>query len=85
MSNQTQQHTLQAMANNYRNGHSWDHLDGEVCTKAADEIKQLRDKLERAEAFLTDIQQETRTGNIYSVSFKIGKYFANQSTNVQEV
>jgi hypothetical protein len=34
-------YTLKAMANNYRNGHSWDHLDGEVCIRAADEIKKL--------------------------------------------
>lgn len=41
----TQEYTLRAMANNYKNGHSWDHLDGEVVTKAADEIKRLREEL----------------------------------------
>lgn len=42
----TQVYALKAMANNYRNGHLWDHLDGEVCMKAADEIKQLKLMLE---------------------------------------
>ncbi len=37
----TQQFVLKAMAKNYADGHSWDHLDGEVCTKAADEISRL--------------------------------------------
>jgi hypothetical protein len=30
------------MAYNYAGGHSWDHLDGETCVKAADEIARLR-------------------------------------------
>ena len=38
----TQEFTLRAMAQNYSGGHSWDHLDGEVCLKAADEIRRLR-------------------------------------------
>ncbi|EGH20993.1 hypothetical protein PSYMO_05600 [Pseudomonas amygdali pv. mori str. 301020] len=38
---QSQRPTLRAMARNYRNGHSWDHLDGEACIKAADEIDRL--------------------------------------------
>jgi hypothetical protein len=33
------------MATNYSGGHSWDHLDGEACSKAEDEIKALRQKL----------------------------------------
>lgn len=44
----TQQYTLRAMATNYKNGHSWDHLDSEVVTKAADEIKRLQEELEHA-------------------------------------
>jgi hypothetical protein len=39
---QSQQYVLRAMALNYRNGHSWDHLDGEAATKAADEITRLQ-------------------------------------------
>jgi seryl-tRNA synthetase len=39
---QSQQYVLRAMALNYRNGHSWDHLDGEAVTKAADEITRLQ-------------------------------------------
>lgn len=42
---ETQEFTLRAMATNYSGGHSWDHLDGEACSKAADEIKALRQKL----------------------------------------
>ena len=41
----TQEHLLRAMATNYANGHSWDHLDGEACVKAADEIRSLRTAL----------------------------------------
>lgn len=41
----TQEFTLRAMAENYKNGHSWDHLDGEACIAAADEIKMLRSLL----------------------------------------
>lgn len=41
----TQQYTLRAMAQNYKNGHSWDHIDGDVVTKAADEIKRLEEEL----------------------------------------
>jgi hypothetical protein len=37
--------TLRAMAFNYRDGHRWDHLDGEAVTKAACEIDQLREAL----------------------------------------
>lgn len=39
---ETQEYVLRAMAANYAGGHSWDHLDGETCVKAADEIKRLR-------------------------------------------
>jgi hypothetical protein len=38
----TQEFTLRAMAQNYSGGHSCDHLDGEACLKAADEIRSLR-------------------------------------------
>lgn len=41
----TQEFLLRAMAQNYAGGHSWDHLDGEACTKAADEIKALRARI----------------------------------------
>ncbi|MDF0733584.1 hypothetical protein P0Y43_23100 [Pseudomonas entomophila] len=37
--------TLRAMASNYAGGHSWDHLDGEAVTRAADEIDALRGQL----------------------------------------
>lgn len=46
----TQEYILRAMAKNYAGGHSWDHLDGEACVKAADEIKRLREDYE----FLTE-------------------------------
>lgn len=44
----TQKYTLRAMATNYRNGHQWDHLDGEVATLAADEIERLETELKEA-------------------------------------
>jgi hypothetical protein len=43
----TIEYTLRAMAQNYAGGHSWDHLDGEACTKAADEIRMLRAGIKR--------------------------------------
>jgi len=39
---ESRQYVLRAMARNYRNGHSWDHLDGEAVSKAADEINRLQ-------------------------------------------
>lgn len=44
---ESQQYVLRAMTHNYRNGHSWDHLDGEVVRKAADEITRLQAEVER--------------------------------------
>lgn len=38
----TQEYVLRAMARNYADGNSWDHLDRETVLKAADEIKALR-------------------------------------------
>lgn len=38
----TQEFKLRAMALNYSNSHSWDHLDSETCLKAAAEICDLR-------------------------------------------
>lgn len=42
----TAEFKLRAMARNYRNGHSWDRLDCETCTAAADEIAKLRTAME---------------------------------------
>jgi len=52
----TQKYTLLAMAQNYRNGHCWDHLDGEVVTKAAAEIKALEERVAFAEGLLENAQ-----------------------------
>ena len=38
----TQEYTLRAMGRNYSGGHSWDRLDTECVTAAADEIRVLR-------------------------------------------
>lgn len=57
---QSQKYTLLAMANNYRNGHCWDHLDGEVVTKAADEITQLEEKLYKARVLFDSILDDPR-------------------------
>jgi hypothetical protein len=46
----TQEFTLRAMAQNYAGGHCWDHLDGEACLKAADEIARLREALRLAKS-----------------------------------
>jgi hypothetical protein len=46
----TQEFVLRAMAKNYAGGHSWDHLDGETCIKAADEIARLREALSLAKS-----------------------------------
>lgn len=45
---------LRAMARNYSEGHSWDHLDIEACEKAADEIRHLRAMLEAAPDTIRD-------------------------------
>jgi hypothetical protein len=58
----TQEFTLRAMVANYADGHSWDHLDGEACLNAADEIKALR---ELADARLQDVTRLTQEKNGY--------------------
>lgn len=52
----TQKYTLLAMVNNYRNGHSWDHLDGEVAILAADEIERLEKELKQARDVIKMLQ-----------------------------
>jgi hypothetical protein len=52
----SQKSILRAMEHNYRNGHSWDHLDGEAVTKAADEIERLETELRRNVALLLEVQ-----------------------------
>ncbi|WP_010486841.1 hypothetical protein [Pseudomonas sp. S9] len=47
---ETQQYKLKAMAKNYAGGHNWDHLDGDTCSKAAEEIGTLRPANQRLEA-----------------------------------
>ncbi|BEG74477.1 DUF3850 domain-containing protein [Achromobacter xylosoxidans] len=44
----TQEYTLRAMGRNYSGGHSWDRLDTECVTAAADEIRVLRAALASA-------------------------------------
>jgi hypothetical protein len=55
----TQEYVLRAMANNYADGNSWDHLDRETCIKAADEIKMLR-----------ALPQPSSTGNADPVAWR---------------
>lgn len=56
----TQKHTLRAMAHNYRNGHSWDHLDGEVVKAAADEIESLETNLDELVTLLKQARDAIR-------------------------
>jgi hypothetical protein len=56
----TQKYTLRAMAQNYQNGHSWDHLDGESVTKAADEIESLQSQLDETMILLLQAQHVIR-------------------------
>lgn len=49
---------LRSMAANYRNGHSWDFLDGEAVSKAADEITALQSTIARLEARITQLESE---------------------------
>lgn len=58
---------LRAMARNYRNGHSWDHLDGKAVTKAADEIIRLQAEAVRSETHRNEladkiVEQNTTIG-----------------------
>ncbi|WP_238935273.1 hypothetical protein [Pseudomonas typographi] len=48
----TQRFNLKAMAKNYANGHCWDHLDGEVVSKAAEEIAAKDARIAELEAML---------------------------------
>jgi hypothetical protein len=43
----SQEYVLRAMAKNYQDGNSWDHLDRETVIAAADEIKTLRAAIDR--------------------------------------
>lgn len=52
----TQKYTLRAMAHNYKNGHSWDHLDGECVALAADEIERLETELKEARDVIKMLQ-----------------------------
>lgn len=47
---------LRAMAVNYRNGHSWDFLDGEVVSKAADEITALQSTIAQLQARVQELE-----------------------------
>ena len=50
--------TLRAMARNYANGHSWDHLDGESVTRAADELTQQRTVIEQLKSLIASLRAE---------------------------
>lgn len=63
MSNETQQHTLRAMAKNYAGVHYWDHLDSQVCVKAADEIAALEAECERLRARVSELHSEVSAAN----------------------
>lgn len=53
----SQKSTLRAMKQNYTNGHCWDHLDGEVVEKAADEIERLEGDLNEAVKLLSEAHE----------------------------
>ncbi|WP_145182362.1 hypothetical protein [Pseudomonas sp. URMO17WK12:I11] len=50
--------TLRAMARNYAGGHSWDHLDGEAVSQAADEIERLRAVIEQQKSLIESLRAE---------------------------
>lgn len=56
--NPSQVPVLRAMAANYRNGHSWDFLDGEAVSKAADEITAQVSTIARLEARVAELESE---------------------------
>jgi hypothetical protein len=47
---------LRAMAANYRNGHSWDFLDGEAVSKASDEITALQSTIAQLQARIAELE-----------------------------
>lgn len=55
---------LRAMAENYRNGHSWDFLDGEAVSKAADEITALQSTIAQLQARVHELESG-RVGGIW--------------------
>lgn len=74
----TIEYTFRAMAQNYAGGHSWDHLDGEACTKAADEIRMLRAGIKR----LSDEEElcaETTGDDPFSLVHLAAKLAATES------
>lgn len=52
--------TLRAMVANYKDGHRWDHLDADACTKAADEIDRLRAENDAMRASVEPLQYALR-------------------------
>ena len=79
----TQEYVLRAMAKNYSGGHSWDHLDSEACTRAADEIADLRARLPKETALSKAItalcdddtpQERDRVRGIFAALAAVGLY-----------
>ena len=75
--------TLRAMAQNYAGGHSWDHLDGEACTKAADEIRMLRAGIKR----LSDEEElcaETTGEDPFSLVYLAAKLASSETERAEQ-
>lgn len=59
---------LRAMAANYRNGHSWDFLDGEAVSKAADEITALQSTIAQLQARIGELESGRGEPFMYGIS-----------------
>ena len=68
----TQEYTLRAMGRNYSGGHSWDRLDTECVTAAADEIRVLRAALASAPAAEKATGQDRMLGALATQEAKDG-------------
>lgn len=68
---------LRAMAANYRNGHSWDFLDGEAVNKAADEITRLQ-------AYIAELERGRGVVAAYRIQHPDGYWYTWGSGPVSE-
>lgn len=61
---------LQAMAHNYRDGHQWDHLDGEACEEAARQLTAsdalIRELIKSGESLLADMTERAKAWADYN-------------------
>jgi hypothetical protein len=79
----TVEFTLRAMAQNYAGGHSWDHLDGEACVTAANEIQMLRAGIKRL-SYEEELCSETTGDDPFSMVYLAAKLASAEKERAEE-